>query len=221
MSSMGCTKTKSYEETAEELLNEKYQDTFVVEEIQSVEILEGYYTVIAYQEDAPDRLFKAWVKKDGSGVDDNYVTKIICEKISDKIERNLDVLNGIYYVYTSSVIDVFDAFDPQITLEQYIESHPQMLHTIYLFYCQEEFEFENFYNGINRMLEDLPISGKICLFMLDEEQLKEVQGYLESHDQMYDDGDQIFEPYYRGVLSYEKGKIEETKEMLAQILGVE
>lgn len=100
MNSVGCGKVSSYEEIAKEKLYERYQDDFEIENVQSHHFLSGYYTVIAYPQSDPTLLFRASINDDGSEESDNYVCTLVCQRLSEQVEKNLNALNGFYYVYS-------------------------------------------------------------------------------------------------------------------------
>lgn len=218
MSTVGCGKVIGYEELAEKLLNEKYNDEFVVEKIQSTSLLDEYYTALAYQKDNPETIFRVYVNNDGSGISDNYVSRLVCAQLSDTVARNLDSLNGIYYIYSSTLIDSLELDNPYILLSEYIDTHPKMKYNIYVFYSSDSMDQQNLYQGLANICQGLPISGNIYLHMMDESVLKDVQNYLENNDRIYDDGDQMFEPYSCGIIKFTNGILDSGKEEIFEMI---
>ncbi|MBO5159773.1 MAG: hypothetical protein J6B94_09350 [Lachnospiraceae bacterium] len=218
MSTIGCGKVIGYEKMAEKLLNEKYNDEFVVEDIQSASILDEYYTALAYQKDHPDTIFKVYVNNDGSGVSDNYVNRLVCAQLSDTVARNLDSLNGIYYIYSSTLIDSLELEDPYISLSEYVDTHPKMKYNIYVFYSPDISDKENLYQGLTSICQGLSISGNIYLYIMDDSVLKDVQDYLENNDKIYDDGDHMFEPYFCGIMKFTNGVLDNSKDEVFEMI---
>lgn len=212
-------KILTYEDIAISLLNEKYNDTFEIEEVQSHSIFRGYYTVIAYQEENPDLLFRANVNTDGTAVSDNYVSKIVCKDLSNKVARNLDALKGIYYIFTQVLTEPTMLNNVRITLEEYLEANPKNKFTINVNYCPEETNAEEVYSGLCNILNGLDsISGKINLCVIDEEMFSKIQNYMETHDRCYDEYKHMIEEYSAGMIEFKKGTITTSKEEIMKIL---
>lgn len=218
MSTVGCGRMIGYEEMAEKLLHEKYNDEFVVETIQSVSILDEYYIALAYQKDQPDTIFRVYVNNDGSGVSDNYVNRLVCAQLSDKVARNLDFLNGIYYIYSTTLIESLELKDPSILLSEYIDTHPKMKYNIYVFYSPDSSDKENLYQGLTNICQGLSISGNIYLYIMDDGMLKDVQDYLENNDKIYDEGESMFEPYSCGIIKFTNGVLDESKDEVFEMI---
>lgn len=218
MNMTGCGKIIGYEELAEKLLNEKYNDEFVIEEVQSTNMFDEYYTVLAYQEDNPDLIFRAHVDNDGGGISDNYVNRLVCAQLSDAVARNLDSLKGIYYIYSSTLIDSLELNDPGMMLSEYIETHPKMKYNLYVFYSPDIFDKENIYQGLTNICKGLSISGNIYFYTMGESILKDVQDYLENNDKIYDDGDHMLEPYSCGIIKFVNGVLENSKEEIFEMI---
>ncbi len=220
MSVTGCNKTKSQEALAIELLNAKYNDQFLIEEIQSQNFLEKYYTVIAYQKDDTNVLFKAQVDFDGENISDNYVSKKLCERLSDKIARNLNELPGIFYIFCEPMVEVTVLKDVNITIEEYMKISPKNRFVIYLNYSPENALSGDVYSALSNLLKDVEgVSGQVQLYIMEEEMLKDVQDYVENHDALYDDYEDMVEQYLAGILEVENGKLTATKDEVERILG--
>lgn len=213
MENMVFDKAYSYEELAVKLLNEKYHDSFEVEAVQSHSIFKGYYTVIAYQTDNADFLFRAYVNSDGKAISDNYVTKIVCADLADKVAKNLDELGGIYYIFAEAKMEPKMLDNTELTLEEFLQVYPKNQFIIYINYCPEEKEADEIYQSLENALLGLPdISGVIRFFIMDEAMLSKVQDYRETRDRCYDDYKDMTEPHLAGVLPFENGRIKCTRE---------
>ncbi len=220
MSTFGCGRSLSYEEMAEQELEERYHMPFEVDNIQEQNIFDGYYTVIAYQKEDPKTLFRATINADGSGESDNYVCKLVCQQITDRIARNLDALNGTYYIYTTPLIDSVGLTDVGMTVEQYMDRFPMDIFHIYLNYCPDQMDVDEFYKGLSNMFKGLDgLSGNIYLYMVKENTIRDIQAYLEENDKMYDEYKAIVDPYYVGSIPFEKGKIKLTVSEIKDMVG--
>ena len=212
-------KAYSYEELAVKLLNEKYQDSFEIEEVQSHSYFKGYYTVLAYQVDNADCLFRAYVNSDGKAISDNYVTKIVCAKLADKVAQNLDALGGIYSIFAEAKIEpkMLDHID--LTLDEFLDIYPKNQFTIYINYCPEEKDADEIFKSLENALMDISaINGAIRFFIMDETMLSKIQDYLETRDRCYDDYKDMTEEYLVAVIPFEAGKIKCTKEEFREML---
>lgn len=218
MNAVGCEKLINYEELAERILNEKYKDEFVIEEVVRSNIFDDYYIATAYQADNPDTLFRVFVDNDGSAASDNYVGKIVCNQLSDQVAKNLDSVSGTYYIYSSTIVDSLEQMDPTITLDEYISSHPEMKYGIYLFYCPDEFDKEDIYHGLSEMFHGLSISGNVYLHIMDESMMQKIQNYLETHDKIYDEGKQLMKPYSCGIIEFSDGMINSSRDEIFHML---
>jgi len=100
----GCKRIE-YDNIATTILEEKYGEKFEVKEVNRQYLFDQYYTVMAYPTDNPHILFNAAINYIGKGCNDNYYGKIFFDKFSDRIEKNLDSLDGVYYVYSEGFIE--------------------------------------------------------------------------------------------------------------------
>ena len=220
MNNVGCGKVSSYEEIAKEKLYERYQDDFEIENVQSHHFLSGYYTVIAYPQSDPTLLFRASINDDGSEESDNYVCTLVCQRLSEQVEKNLNALNGFYYVYSKPRIDTVNIQNKEMSVREYVQEFPSCAFRTYLFYCPETFDAEAFAFNIQQAFNGLEfIEGKIDMYFVpDEDSLGKIQNYLETHDQMYDEFKDIADSYYKGSIEFKFGSwsmsLEEIQEMV-------
>lgn len=219
MSDTGMGKMLSLEEQAVNLLNEKYNDSFEVEIVQSNSFFRGFYTVIAYQEDNGDVLFRASVDSNGKGVSDNYVSRLVCQKLADKVAQNLDALKGVYYIYVKAMTEPSMLDNPNITIEEFMEVVPKNKFTIHVSYAPEETNAKEASEGFMNILKGMEyLSGRINLYVMDELMLAKVQEYMETHDKCYDGYQQMMKEYFAGVIYFEKGTVTSAKEEIVEML---
>lgn len=219
MSSMGCKKPVSHEELAIKLLNEKYGEEFDIESVQSQSFSGGYYTVVAYPQEDSTLLFQAYINSDGTGVSDNYVTKVLCRNVAEQVAWNLNSLPGIYYIYVEVMHEPLMLDRPGISLKEFMEETPKNKFTINICYVPEGADAQEVYLGLTNVFQDMEsISGKICLYVMDETNMAWVQEYRETHDQGYDEFEDIMESYFVGLIDFEKGTITTAKEEVIEML---
>ena len=207
MNSTGCGKASSYEEIAKEKLYERYEENFEIEEVQNHYFLSGYYTVIAYPQSDPTLLFQASVNDDDSKESDNYVSTLVCRKLSEQVEKNLNGLNGTYYVYSKPRVDMVNISDKDISIREYVQKFPSCAFRTYLFYCPEIIDTYNFAVNIQQTFSELEfVNGRVDIYVIpDENTLGEIQNYIETHDQFYDEFGEISDDYYKGTIEYKDG----------------
>ena len=218
MDIFGCGQFASNEEVAKELLKKEYNEEFEIEKVVSVSLLDGYYTVIAYPVEKPELMFTARINSDGSGEGDNYLSKLKCQELSDKMAQNMDGLDGLYYVYTEPLYDPVIK-EKEITLEEYISTNPDRLYNVYLVIDPQQKDIEKSYKLISGMCKGLgQLNLNIMLYAADENGLKEICNYMENHDIVYDDFDHSGGQYYKDSFKYKKGVIDITVEEFAKML---
>ena len=61
--------------------------------------------------------------KSGNGRD-SYVTKRLCDRLSDKISQNLGILENDYFVFTEAMLGDTLLTDPMVSLEDYMKDGP-------------------------------------------------------------------------------------------------
>lgn len=217
----GCTFEKN-DDFAKNKLEEKYNESFEVEKILEGNIVDGYYTALAYPSNMPDILFTVSVDFDGSVTSDNYVCKRVFKKMSERIGNNLDDLNGCFYIYCAPLVELRDLDNPEMDVEEYLKLVPENDINIYLHYSPDGNDFDNLYcciqsiyNGIGNEKEN----GMIYLFIVDDNGLDTAQDYLESHDRIYAKYHDYMEPYYKGYIRVKDGKPECTKEEFMRKVG--
>lgn len=219
MSNTGCGNVVSHEKLAIRLLNEKYSESFEIESVQSQSFSGGYYTVIAYQEEEPELLFRAEINSDGTGLSDNYVTKILCRDMAEQVARNLNNLPGIYYIYVEVMFEPMGLSKKGITLKEFMEEMPMNEFIIHVNYVPEDGTSEEIYQGLGNILQNMEgITGRVQLYIMEETDLLWVQDYLETHDRGYGNFENMTESYYAGLIEFEKGVITTTKEEIIKMV---
>ena len=220
LSSFGSTTSFSYEEKAKKLLEEQYECEFIIDDVQSIYTLDGYYTVIAHSKNNPDIVFKASINTDGSGLSDNYGSKLINKKISEVIENNLGSIKDNVYVYTTPLIETIGITNANMTIEEYMQQYPSDTFHIYLNYCSDEVTSLEIINSLNSMFNDLDcLNGNIYLYGMPEHTLRYVEDYLKENDKMYDECKNIIDSYYIVNIPFLNGKITMNYEELQSMIN--
>ena len=220
----GCGNTMHDKEIAKKLLEEKYGQTFEVETIVETRILDEYYTALAYPSDDPDLLFKVSVSADGQRETDNYVSKCVFKKLADLVGKNLDNLNGYFYIYCTPLVERTGFTDPEMEVEEYLEQVPNGKINIYLHYAPDQMDAENLYHCLQNVYKGIgneDMEGMIYLFIVDENGLDTAQDYLESHDQIYVEYRKKMDSYYKGYVKIVAGKPDCSKDEFVRKVGDE
>ena len=214
----GCS--KSPEIAVKEKLHERYQEDFEIKEVQSDPLFKGNYTMIAYPQSDPSLLFRATSNDDNSYVEDFYVCTLVCRKLSEQVGKNINALNGSYYICSKPTIDTLNIPDKDITVKEYVEMFPGYAFRTYLFYCPETMDPYDFSSNIQQMFSELEyIDCSVYVYVVpDEKSLGKIQNYLETHDRLYDEFGDISDDFYKGSIEYKDGawdkSLEEIEEMV-------
>jgi hypothetical protein len=113
---------------AKDLLQEKYEDEFVVYSIGNSwgTLTEDTFTALSYEKNSPTVRFEATVAKDGSYLIDEYIRR----KISDEMEkRMLDVMQNSSFNIGLKVgpdIKIVDSNNTNMTVEEYMKLAPNL-----------------------------------------------------------------------------------------------
>ncbi len=192
---------------AEQILEEKYGESFAVDENRGQEPMQDFYTVIAHSEAYPTILFSAAIGADDDSEGDTYVCERLMARMSDEMSRSMGPLKGESYVFAQGSLENTGFDDPNISLEAFMEGMPLEEFTVYLNYVPEDGETaEDIYAGVSSMVSRIAAAkGYVAVYICDEKTLDEIQKYVESHDILYDSYDKIVEERYAGKIRYEGG----------------
>lgn len=221
---IGCGLAISPENYAVKLLNEKYNDSFVIDEILSYSLIYKNYIVIAYQEDNPNLLFRAEIDTEKGTISDNYVVKLLTRDMGDEIAQNLNNLSGIYCIKVDAGHEPNfskEAYseNSNITLKEFMEFIPGNKFAIYVNYVPDKMNPEQIYDSLNDMFNGMePIGGKIHLYIMGEHELAKVQKYYENNDRIYSDLKDWQKQYKIGVINFENGVIVNSKNEIITML---
>lgn len=208
---------KEYEKQALCMLEEKYKEEFIVHEYCSLEYLEGYFTVICYPEEKPWILFKAKTACDGSYIEDEYISAVICHKTEQKINENLAYMEGYLLEKVIPVSRMIDSDRADMSVEDFMLLKPKNRFAVYLMYCPKQKCAEKTYAEIQKTFQGLEcISGNIQLYIMQEKDLKEMQGYFAETEELNYQFEEMTEHIEKIIIPFEHGKIQMPKEEFVQ-----
>lgn len=214
MSGISCSANGDRIAIAKEALEEKYNETFEVMEVYDNYDRREVFNAIAYSDSHPDILLYAKVAKDGSYVGDNYLAKVIGKRIADAVDGNMGGLLGASYIYVSPFAEDLQAGDASISIEEYVALYKENKFTISIYYAPERHDADYVYNCLSNAFEGLDeLSGYIVLHIIDEENLRNMQEYIESHAVFKQKDYQNFlENETKIKIEYENGRIDMMRE---------
>ncbi len=205
---------------AEAALNEKYQEEFVVTSVKEGSFFQGYYTVTAYAQEYPELLFQASIENETGNLSDSYVSKRVCDRLSEKISWNLGTLETEYYVFAEAMLGETLLTDPEILLEDYLAEYPYSRFTVYLCINRDGCSASNIVSSVAHMLDDIPaINGSITIYLPNAELMNRIQEYVASNVTTYTDFDRMVEEVRIGSLAVNEGKFALTEENLRDMAG--
>ena len=217
----GCgMNQKEYKEQAAGLLNEKYNEDFIIDKYLGQEHMNDYYEVQAYSENHPEVLFEAKVLKDGSGITDEYVASRVCYTIEQKIQTNIEPLPGYMQVDVHAVSNSIDSSDADMTPKQFIEMKTKNKFVVYIYYCPQESDVEGVYSVISKAMQGMDfLSGRMRFYIVEEEVLIQIQDYLEEYANLYYDYEKLLKGSICIEIPFENEVVAMTKEEFEKKAG--
>ncbi|MGN0342087.1 MAG: hypothetical protein ACI4DO_04760 [Roseburia sp.] len=214
--------TNKKEELATQLLHDKYNENFEIRELLREYPLDGYYTAVAYPTDNPDILFSVSVNSDGTGIADNYVDKMVSLQLSDELTHNLDGLNGEVVISSFPSVESVWLSDKNMTLNEYVEEVQDPDFRVYMFYCPEFLDTESLYYNMGNLYDGIVnMDSRVYLYVVDEHELQNICGYIQSNDDFYADFDDIADQGYKGYINYYDNEMEMDKEEFMEMVKYE
>ena len=216
----GCTLPPVAKARAAEALENKYGEKFEITSFQDAGLLQDYYTVDAYACAYPDLPFRATVDEDSYAVSDSYVTKRLCNRISEKISQNIASLSDDYYVYTKAMLDDTLLAYPNVSLDEYLKDSPGEQFTVHLFIVQKENTLNEIATSLINLMDGIEgLNGSVCLYLSDEKLLQEVQDYTSSHIKLYQKFMDLTDSAYMGSVEVTNGSFFLSTEKLTEMAG--
>lgn len=124
----GSESTDEAKKLAEELLQEKYGEEFVVYSVGNSwgTLTEDTFTALSYEKTSPTVRFEAKVAKDGSYLIDEYISR----KISDEMENKmLEVIKDSPFTIALKVgpdIKIVDSNHSDMSVDEYMKQVPKL-----------------------------------------------------------------------------------------------
>ena len=195
---------------ARDLLNKKYNETFVIKSYSKIQLMNDYYNVTGYSESNPDLIIEASVNEDGKAVSDNYWAKCISKRLSDQISNDISS-QGENYVYSKLLIDDVYQTDTSMSLSECAEKNILSDFTIYVF-VNNNFNAIKLYEDLETSLEDkTEIRGTFKIYKTDSKTIEKVKKYLTTHSDADSGLNQIIKSSTEVNLKYSNGLMEESK----------
>lgn len=214
---VGCGMTSEEKmKQAETMLEDKYGEEFVVSEYRGQQVGTKYYTVAAYAKEFPDLSFEAYVSE--NGIEDKYVLRRFCSKLSDQILENMGLSDGAY-IYTDSLLGSSQSKDPAVTIEKYPQENPYDQYTVYFYIDKNSYNLDQIYEACANGVSNLnAYSGNYVVQMTDHKTIDMVQDYFTRSDGKYADLDDIV--YVPNLFLYfENGKLTTEKSAFTKEAG--
>ncbi len=167
---------KAKEGRAKAALEKKYGEEFEIVRVYPQKFGELYYDVLAYAVNDPDTRFSASVDTEDDGVSDAFVERRVCAQIAENVSKNLDGLQGYYYVYVHAIGPQPICGDPNIGIEAYARLDPQNRFRAEVFLVPETADAGNIYSAVTKMyagMEYLRVDAR--LVVVDENKMEDVQ----------------------------------------------
>lgn len=216
----GCANPASRKEQAKKELEKKYGETFQVTSYNGGAFLEDYYTVEAYADAYPELPFLASVDVKTGNLSDSYVTKRLCNRLSERAMENLFELKDDIYVYTEADLWGTVLTNPEVSLEDYMKDAPKERFNIHVFINHQESSLADIARELNKTLDGIShLNGSLCLYLGSEEQIEKVREYTESHDELYQEFKELTDPLYVGTFDIVSGNVSVTEYALQEMAG--
>jgi NAD(P)-dependent dehydrogenase (short-subunit alcohol dehydrogenase family) len=129
-------------------------------------------------------------------------------RMSDEMSKSMGSLKGESYIFAQGFLEYTPFDDTNISLETFMQELPDQEFTFYLNYVPEDGETaEDIYDGVSSMVSSIAAAkGNVAVYICDEKTLGKIQGYVESHDILYDSYNKIVEGKYAGKIQYAGGR---------------
>lgn len=216
----GCTLPSVGKEKTEKALEKKYGEEFKVLSFNNPSLFQDYYSAEAYAVAYPEIPFSATVSENFNDVTDSYVTKRLCDRISEQLSKNIASLQDEYYIYTQAMLDDTLLTDPMISLEDYLKDSPGEEFTVHLFIEMKENSLEEIANALINLMNGVQnLNGSICLYLVDSESLQETKEYIESHTRLYQEFMDLTDKSYIGSVELNNSSFVLTTDKLREMAG--
>lgn len=211
---------KEYRKQALELLKEKYAEEFSVEQYMGREWVNDYYEVMAYPDENPELLFEAKVACDGSYIADEYISARVCRDTEEKILENLSGMKGYIQLKAWPTLKTVQTDMTAMDLGEFLTASPGNQFSVYLYYCPVEKNTEETYKVIQKAFTGLEcMKGKLRLYIVEEEQLRQIQAYFSDNAKIYQEHEDILKECKCISIPFCDGKIDMMMEEFIEKAG--
>lgn len=199
----GCTVNKTSK--AETALEEKYGEDFeVLYSYGGAGLFTDWFDVRAISVKYPDLPFIAHVNTDGKAVSDEYVQRLICNELSEKIKENLSEAGIDNAVYSEFLLSAWEYTDPSITFADFASQDPDMEYGIHICIDYDN-DFEKAVSLIcSSALRGIsPIQGNLYLYLANDTMIYRFNDYIRTNDKLYSDCKSMMSPYALDCVHFE------------------
>ncbi|MBQ6734684.1 MAG: hypothetical protein IJR00_07230 [Lachnospiraceae bacterium] len=199
------------EEMTIKYLEEKYNEEFMVVNARSQNIGEDWFYAKAYAKSHPEFLFNATITADGSRGSDEYISRIVCNKIAARVSSNMNKIPGLFDVYAFRIGSIDQGCkDTEISIEDYVRRRKgNQKYRIEVFFVPDQpTDATRIYDGLKEALRNMEmLEGNLVLFLTEEDRLKEVQEWMYDKGEKGDTSLSIKADMFELIIPYEKGQI--------------
>jgi len=214
-----CGSSDNYrKQRAKRLLEAKYNRTFEV-----VKLLPVYgplfdppkhYDVTAYDTNLPKMVFKASIDTEDDLFSDNYVDRMVCRKITQKLEENMDDLPANHYIFSHTIGLQPFVDDPEISIEEYLkQTYSDFIVVTEMYIVPEALDAGKLYNSLKKSYEGIEcVNGNITVFILNQKQMDSIREYLDTNDNLYFEYSKLIEGTFSVFVPFDHGTIQMSEE---------
>ena len=200
---MNKSSTSNQIEMAENLLNEKYNQTFHINAIgeRFGTLTNNTYKVQCYPVESPNDIFVAEVDKKGNNIYDDYVSVCVCQKLKKSIKDNL---NDNSEILVESRPSITEETNSDISVEEFAENND----ADFVVYAVTKENFDNFKKNFD-LIAKMNGSINIELRIYDDksdEQLKKFKELSQKSNQMNSEIKFLLDDVPQ-IIKYEKGVV--------------
>lgn len=182
---------------AEKLLQEKYNEEFVVHAMGGRwgTLTNNTFTVTCSPKSDLDLKFKAEIRKDGSTMYDEYVSRRVSAIIEEALVASLHAVSSRVVIKVGAVDKIIESSNSHLSLEEYLElkgdSGRFVVYTLLHKDALLETSGSALYDIIYFAIASLPkLNGSLRFYLVDDSTLDEVVSYLKENaniDSRFDD----------------------------------
>jgi len=124
LSSLFITGTNSNKEKAIELIEAKYDEDFEFVDFGFNNIGSDNYLVYFKTTDGTDIMFRAYIDKEGNGLEDSYSTNVVGHELTVSLNEELSNLDVDYFAFVYTGDDLSDGYGKDTTYSNFSVKNP-------------------------------------------------------------------------------------------------